>query len=222
MIKRLPNFKGKATIAKYGQKVEDYYIGQAFIMDDTEANGVLCEKYRSDKSYKDVTAPYFAQVKNESDLIKKSYLDLFLWLPGDILLKADKLTAVHGLEVRAPILDKEMFAVASKIPKKYLIKNQTTKWVFREAATKALPKRWATRKKLGFPVPFALWLREQKYRDILSGMFGEDFVSEFFERDKLSAMLSEHFTGSKNNGRKLYTIYSFLVWYKVFFGGEDE
>ena len=217
IIKPLPNFRGKATLNKYGQKVEDYYIGQAFIMDDNEANNILSDKYKNNMSYKDVTAPYFEQVKNESDLIKKSYLDLFLWLPNDILLKADRMTAAHSFETRAPILDKEVFSAASKIPKKYLIKNQVTKYIFREIANKVVPPEWAKRKKLGFPVPFRFWIKEQKYYDILKNMFNENFVSEFFDKDKLLSMLDEHFNGKKNNGRKLYTIYTFLVWYKVYF-----
>ena len=217
ITKPLPNFKGKATLAKYGQKVEDYYTGQAFIMNDDEANNILSGDHKSNMSYRDVTAPYFEQVKDKSDLIKKSYLDLFLWLPNDILLKGDRVSAANGLEVRAPILDKEVFSVASRIPKKYLIKNKVTKWIFREVANKVIPPEWAKRKKLGFPVPFTLWLKEKKYSDILKNIFTEDFVSEFFERDKLLLMLDEHFNGVKNNGRKLYTVYSFLLWYKVYF-----
>ena len=217
LAKSLPNFRGRATFVKYGQKVEDYYIGQAFIMDDAEANGILSGAYQSEMSYKDVTAPYFAQVENKSDLIKKSYLDLFLWLPNDILLKADRMAAAHSMEVRAPILDKEVFALASKIPKKYLIKTKTTKYIFREVANRIIPKEWAKRKKLGFPVPFRLWLKEQKYYDVIKNAFEQDFVGEFFSREKLLSMLDEHFRGKKNNGRKLYTIYSFLLWYKIYF-----
>ena len=223
IIKPLPNFRGKATIMQCGQKVEDYYIGQAFITNDAEANGILTEKYKSDISYKDVTAPYFAKAKGRSDLIKKLYLDMFLWMPSDILLKADKMSAAHSLEVRMPILDTAVFEIASKIPAEYLVKNKITKYIFRKVADKYIPEEWAKRKKLGFPVPFSLWLREQKYYDILKNLFSEDFTSEFFIQDKILAMLDEHFNKIKNNGRKLYTVYSFLVWYKVYFiVGRDD
>ena len=217
LTKSMPNFKGKATLDKYGQKVEDYYTGQSFIMGDNEANDILSGNYKNNMSYKDVTKPYFDKVRDKSDLIKKSYLDLFLWLPNDILLKGDRVSTANGLEVRAPILDKEVFAVTSGIPKKYLIKNRVTKYIFREIANKVIPPEWAKRKKVGFIVPFRFWLKEQKYYNILKDIFSEDFVSEFFEREKLLIMLDEHFKGVKNNGRKLYTIYSFLLWYKVYF-----
>lgn len=217
LIKSMPNFKGKATLDKYGQKIEDYYTGQSFIMDDAEANNILSADYKNNMSFRDVTKFYFDQVKDKSEHIKKSYLDLFLWLPNDILLKGDRVSAANGLEVRAPILDKEVFALTSRIPKKYLVKNRVTKYIFRQIANKIMPTEWAKRKKVGFTVPFRFWLKEEKYRDILKDIFSEDFVSEFFERDKLLVMLDEHFSGKKNNGRKLYTVYSFLLWYKVYF-----
>jgi len=217
VARKLPNFKGKAGIVKHGQRVEDYYIGQAFIMGDNEANSLLKGKYKSDISYKDVTAPYFEKVKGHCDLIKKMYLDLFLWLPNDILLKADKMTMAHSIEARVPILDKEVFALASKIPVKYLVKDKVTKYIFREVANEVVPDEWAKRQKLGFPVPFSIWLKEKKYSDILKNMFSEDFTADFFERDKLLTLLNEHIEGKRNNGRKLYTIYSFLLWYKIYF-----
>ncbi|MCL2158721.1 MAG: asparagine synthase (glutamine-hydrolyzing) [Oscillospiraceae bacterium] len=213
----LPNFKGKGMISKHGQKVDDYYIGQAFIMGDDEANELLCEGYRSNLSYKDVTAPHFERVKDKSELLKKMYLDLFLWMPNDIFLKADRMGAYHAIEAHMPILDTKVFATASIIPEKYLLKNKTTKYLFRFVAKKVLPKEWSKRKKLGFPVPFKLWLREQKYSDILKDMFEKDFAKEFFDTGRLMQMLEEHKSGKKNNARKLYTVYSFLLWHEAYF-----
>ena len=106
-----------------------------------------------------------------------------MWLPNDILLKADKMTMAHSLELRVPFLDKEIFALASRIPAKYLIKNKIAKYIFRETANTVIPPEWAKRKKVGFPVPFTLWLKEQKYSDILKNMFGQGFVSEFFIKE---------------------------------------
>jgi len=217
IVRKLPAFKGRDTIIKCGRRIEDYYIGQAFIMDNDEADYIISDKYKSEVGYKDVTAPYFAQVKGRSDLVKKLYLDLFLWLPNDIFLKADRMTAAHSLEARIPILNKEMFELASKIPAEYLIKDGVTKYIFREAANKVMPNEWANRPKVGFTVPFKLWIKEQKYYNILKNMFEADFAGEFFKRDRLFAMLDAHFSGEQNNGRKLYTVYAFLIWYKIYF-----
>jgi asparagine synthase (glutamine-hydrolysing) len=127
------------------------------------------------------------------------------------------MAAAHSLEVRAPILDVEVFALSSKIPEKYLVKNKVTKHIFREVAKKSIPPEWAKRKKLGFPVPFKLWLKEQKYCEMLKNTFEEEFVQEFFDTKKLLSMLDAHYAGLENNGRKLYTAYSFLLWYKIYF-----
>ena len=216
-VKPLPDFKGKKTMIQHGQKVEDYYTGQSFIMDDGEANDILSESYRSEMSYRDVTGPYFERAAKYGDLTKKQYLDMLLWLPNDILLKSDRMNAAHSVEIRTPILDADVFAAASKIPRKYLIKNKVTKWLFRQVAAKSIPPQWSKRKKLGFLVPFRLWLKEPKYRDILKNMFEQDFAGEFFVAEKLLFMLDEHFSGKKNNARKLYTVYSFLVWHRAYF-----
>ncbi|GHV11006.1 asparagine synthetase B [Clostridia bacterium] len=222
IAKKLPNFKGRATLVKYGTKVEDYYIGQAFIMGDDDANALLTEPYRTYRSFRDVTAPYFEKVRGKSDLIKKLYLDLKLWLPNDILLKADKMTMSHSLELRVPFLDREVMKLASEIPVKYLVKGRETKRVFREAANKAVPPEWAKREKVGFPVPFTHWLRDEKYCANLREIFAEKFTAEFFNVGKLTELLDAHVSGRANNGRKLYTVYSFLLWYKVYFIESDR
>jgi len=214
---KIPQFKGKTMLVREGIKVEDSYIGQAFIMTDNETDDILAGEYKNSMTYKDITAPYFEKVKDKSDMIKKMYLDVHLWLPNDIFLKADKMTMANSIEVRVPFVDKEVFDIASKIPEKYFVKGKTTKYIFREVAHKTIPSEWAKRKKVGFPVPFTLWLKEERYSKILKEMFSEDFVSQFFIKEKLFALLDEHFKGIKNNGRKLYTIYSFLLWYKIYF-----
>ena len=214
---KLPQFRGKSTIVREGQRVEDYYIGQAFIMSDTEANDILAGEYKNSMTSRDVTAPHFAKVKDKSDLTKKLYLDYHLWMPGDIFLKADRMTMASSLETRIPFLDREVFDLALKIPTKYLVKGKMTKYIFREIANRNIPSEWAKRKKVGFLVPFRVWLREERYSNILKEMFSEEFVSQFFIREKLFALLDDHSKGIQNNGRKLYTIYSFLLWYKIYF-----
>ncbi len=197
--------------------VEDTYIGQAFIMGDDEANALLREKYRSDFSYKDVTAPYFEKVANMDELSKKMYLDMNLWLPGDILLKADKMTMAHSLELRVPYLDREVFAIARTLTSNQKMRGRHTKRAFRRAALSHIPEGWANRKKAGFMVPFRVWLREDKYCERVAEMFRRDFAGEFFDTDRLLSMLYDHRDGKQNNARVIYTVYSFLLWYEQYF-----
>lgn len=204
------------------ESVEDTYIGQAFIMNDGEANSLLSEKYRSDMSYRDVTAPYYEKVKGCDDLTKKLYLDMNLWLPGDILLKADRMTMAHSLELRVPYLDKEVWEVARTLTSKQKMNGRNTKRAFRVAAFRHIPEEWAKRKKAGFMVPFRVWIKEDRYCEKVKEVFQRDYAAEFFDTEKLMILLDEHKNGVKNNARKIYTVLSFLIWYGEYFENPDK
>ena len=214
---RMPKMKGRHFLIKAGYKLEDSYIGQAFIMNNEEADALLKPKYKSQTRYQDVTRPIYEEIADKPELLKKMYMDMHLWLPYDILLKADKMTMANSLELRVPFLDKEVFKVSEEIPLKYIIHNYITKYAFRKAANKTIPEEWAKRKKLGFLVPFKDWIREEKWYQKVKETFEKDWVSEFFEKDKLMHLLEEHHSGRWNNGRKIYTIYAFLIWYEIYF-----
>ena len=145
------------------------------------------------------------------------YLDMHLWLVEDILLKADKMTMANSIELRVPILDRVVMDTARTIPTNLKITNNTTKYVFRQAAFTKLPEEWAKRPKWGFPVPFHYWIKEEKYYNKVRDMFNEEFTKEFFKQEELLKMLEEHKNDKKPNGRKIYTIFCFLVWYKRYF-----
>lgn len=199
------------------QTVEESYIGQAFIMDNEQANSLLNDKYKSDFKYQDLTKEYFDNVKDKDVLTKKMFLDLKLWLPNDILLKADKMTMAHSLELRVPFLDKEVWNVAKKLNNDQKVKDIHTKRAFRKAALSRLPKDWANRQKAGFMVPFRVWIREEKYASKVRQYFNTDFAKEFFNTDKLNTLLEKHLSKEENNARVIYTIYSFLLWYEQYF-----
>ena len=216
-VRALPNFRGKYMMEQAAKRVEDYYIGQAFIMGDNDANEILNKTYRNTTSFRDVTAPVYAKIQGENDLIKKLYLDMHFWLPNDILLKADKMTMANSLELRVPFLDREVWELSRRIPMIYKVKGRITKHIFREVSRRKIPQEWANRKKLGFPVPFVIWSREEKYYKRIRETFSADYTAEFFEQDKILSLLDNHFEKTQNNGRKIYTIYSFLIWYKRYF-----
>ncbi len=217
IVSIMPEFHGKNFLTKGGSKVEDYYIGNAFVFGNKEANKALSDKYKSDVTFQSITKKIYDEVKDEDDLTKMQYLDMHFWLPNDILLKADKMSMAGSLELRVPILDKEVFELASTIPTEYKLSHNTTKYVLRKAASKRIPKQWYTRPKKGFPVPIIKWFREEKYYNIAKEMFNKDFVKEFFNQKYLNKILDEHYKGKKNHCRKIWTVYVFLVWYQRFF-----
>ena len=138
-------------------------------------------------------------------------------MPGDILLKADKMSMAHSLELRVPFLDRYVMKCAQEIPSRYKINARNTKYVMRQAANKTLPDEWANRKKMGFPVPIRYWLREEKYYNIVKKYFESDFAAEFFDTKALVSMLDDHKNEKINNGRKIWTVFTFLIWYERFF-----
>ena len=211
------HFSGKTIIMKYGQKVEDRYIGPAEIMSDEQANSLVTSKYKNTETSRDLTRKYYDEVKDMDDTSKRLYLDMKLWIVEDILLKADKMTMANSIELRVPLLDKKMWELARTIPVKHKVHNEITKYAFRKAAKNKLPEDWAKRRKLGFVVPFVVWIREEKYYKIVKEIFNKDFVSEFFDKEKINSLLDDHFNNIANNGRKIYTIYTFLKWYEIYF-----
>lgn len=215
---QLPYFKGHDFIIKGSGRPEDYFIGQAYVFPENEALDILNEKYRSGPSVREVTAPIYEKCKKLSELEKKQYLDLNLWLPGDILLKADKMSMAHSLELRVPYLDREVMREAERIPAEYKLDGRSTKAVLRAASNKTLPDEWANRPKKGFPVPIREWLREDKYYSIVKKAFNSDTAAEYFDTAKITALLDDHKAGRANNGRKIWTLYTFLTWHEQFFG----
>lgn len=214
---KMPHFKGRTTLIRGGSIVEESFIGQAFIFEEKEAKDVLKSDYKNSLSVQEITKPYYDKVLGKDDLTKKQYLDLKLWLQGDILLKADKMSMAHSIELRVPFLDKEVMKVGAIIPAKYRINEENTKFALREASKRTLPKEWAKREKKGFPVPIREWFKEEKYYNLVKESFTSDYAKEFFEVDKIVNLLDEHYNLKTNNARKIYTIYTFLVWYKRFF-----
>ncbi len=217
MVKPLPPFKGRSFLLRASGRPEDYFMGEALVFPTAEATDILKPAYRGGKTADEMVAEVYRQVKDKDELTKKQFLDMHLWLPGDILLKADKMSMAHSLELRVPFLDKVVMEQAEKIPAEYKVNDIDTKYVLRQAANRTLPDAWANRKKAGFPVPIRHWLCEEKYYNIVKAYFTAAYAGEFFDTEKIVALLDEHFAKKANNGRKIWTIFTFLVWYERFF-----
>lgn len=210
------SFKGKNYIIRASKDVEERFIGNAFMYGIKEREKIL--KHPSGRyDFKQLTKPFYDKVADLDDVTKMQYIDMHFWLIGDILLKADKMSMAHSLEVRVPFLDKKVFEVARKIPTKYKVNNQNTKFAMRQAAHKYLPDMVAEKKKLGFPVPTRIWLREDAYYNIVKEAFLSDAAKKYFHEKELLRRLDRHKAGKEDNSRKIWTVYMFLVWYKEYF-----
>ena len=214
-------FKGKNFLIRANKDVEERFIGNAFMFSEKERSKIL-KNPTGNYHHMDLTKPFYDKVSDKDDVTKMQYIDIHFWLIGDILLKADKMSMAHSLEVRVPFLDKEVFDVARTIPTKYKIVDKQTKVAMRTAAHRYLPDMVAEKKKLGFPVPIRVWLKEDKYYNIVKEAFTSDAAAKFFNVDEIVKFLDRHKAGKEDNSRKVWTIYMFLVWYKKFFGEENK
>lgn len=219
VAKNMPDVKGRDFIIRGSKTVEERFIGNAnmFSVEDREK---LLKTNLTHIAPKDIVASTYEKVKHLNDIAKMQYIDTNFWLQGDILLKADKMSMAHCLESRVPFLDVEVFKYAKTLPIDFRCNDEATKRAFRIAAKKHIPEKTANKKKLGFPVPIRVWLKEDKYYNQVLETLTSDVAKEYFNTDILVKLMEEHKAGKTDNSRRIWTVYVFLIWHKVYF--EDE
>lgn len=218
LVKKIPfNFKGKNYIIRGSKTVEERFIGNAFMFSKEDKEKLLKNPAIATNPHEKCKELY-KRVEKYDDVTKMQYIDINTWMIGDILLKADRMSMANSLELRVPFLDKEVFKVASKLKTDLRVRKENTKFALRNAAMKKLPKETAQKRKLGFPVPTRVWLKDPKYYEIVKKAFLSNIAEKFFNCDELVYLLDNHFAGKSDNSRKIWTIYIFLVWYNIYFG----
>ena len=220
IARKLPDIKGRDYLIRACDKLEDRYIGNAFMYDLKQKQQIL-------KDPSIATAPqnyarkHYYRCRKYDDVTKMQYLDINLWMTGDILLKADRMSMASSLELRVPFLDKEVFKVASSRPTELRVNKYNTKYALRKAAVRHMPESTAEKEKLGFPVPTRVWLRDEKFYNIVKKKFLGKTAEKFFNTDALVGWLDEHFSGKEDNSRRVWTVYVFLVWYDIYFDEDN-
>ena len=210
-----PEGYGFNFLVRRGEKLENSYIGVNRNFSEKMARKVLSKEYNLRGI--DVTKEIYKQFAGYSNIHKMQAIDINYWLMKDILLKADRMTMASSLEGRVPFIDKEVFKVASGLSIDYKVTKENTKVALREAAKEVIPTEAYKKKKLGFPVPIREWMKTTEVSDKIRKMFNKEFTSKFFKVDVINELLDEHISGKKDNYRKIWTIYSFLTWYEIFF-----
>ena len=203
------------------QPIEERFIGHALVWNEKDALDILKKEYQVGPSVQEVVDPYYSNMNYKNETDKMQALDLELWLPRAILLKADKMSMAHSIELRVPFLDKKVFETAKQLPENMRVDYGKSKVALRDAALNNLPQDWAKRKKLGFPVPIRHWMREEKYYKKIQSTFEQDYVQEFFNQPKLLEYLERHWKNEENHARYIWTVYSFCVWYEQYFLNDD-
>ena len=220
IARKLPDIWGRDYIIRATHPLEKRYIGNAFMYDYEEKRAILKDPSIAAEPQR-LTRRYYYRTRRHDDVTRMQTLDINLWMVGDILLKADRMSMANSLELRVPFLDKEVWKTASKLPTDLRVNRENTKYAMRKAAQRHLPVETAEKEKLGFPVPTRVWLRNEKYYNIVKKTFESETSQKFFNPEVLIGWLDEHYSGREDNSRKVWTIYVFIVWYNIYFNDDD-
>ena len=213
-----PEGRGFNFLVRRGEKLENSYIGVNRNFSSKMAKKVLKNNYELKAI--DVTKDVYNEFKNYSNIDKMQAIDINFWLMKDILLKADRMTMASSIEGRVPFIDKEVFKVASHLPFDYKVTKENTKVALRAAAKEVIPTEAYKKKKLGFPVPVREWIKDGSFKEEVEKTLNSDVANKYFNTKIINKMFEEHINGKKDNYRKIWTIYTFIKWYQVFFEGK--
>ena len=216
VAKHCPNFKGKNFLVRGAMEPYQRFMRANYVFQSAERQKFLKRPIAS-KVPEEYSKRYFNEVSNLDEPTQLQYVDMHTWMIYDILLKADRMSMANSLELRVPFLDKKMLELSTRIPSRYRAANETTKIALRGAAIKQLPERTANKKKLGFPVPLNDWLREDKYYNKVKAAFQSDIAEKFFVTSELIKLLDDHKNGKALNMQKIWSFYTFILWYEQFF-----
>ena len=201
---------------RYGENLKNFYVGNTNIMKEDEKKKIF-KKYDPDVLPIEVAQSIYEEMEGLDPLTKMSNIDIQIWLEGDIYLNVDKMSEAAGLEVRMPLTDLRIFDIASRMPSKYKVNEEQNKVAFRTAAQKMLPEEIAFRKKLGFIVPIRIWMADDRYNQDVRAKFHSEMAEKFFNVEEINTIFDEYVGGNSDNWRKVWTIYTFLVWYEEYF-----
>lgn len=207
--------KGKDYLRRANTPLAERYFGNALIFTEAQKDKLLALRANRRLLPTDITRPYFEQAKDLDDIAQMQYLDFNTWLSGDILVKADRMTMAHSLELRVPFLDHHLVEFAATIPPQLKVTGDTTKYVLRQAALNWLPPEVAKRPKRGFPVPTREWIKRE-WQTRLTDTLKSSSISHYVNTSYAQEMLAEHIAGKNDHSRRLWTILVFQVWHKLY------
>jgi len=213
-IKLPEDMKGRSFLLRGCTPMKERYIGNAFMFDESEKRFVM-KSHKEVTHFTQITEALYASAHVYSDVETMQYIDMHTWLRGDILVKADRMTMAHSLELRVPFLDKEVFKVASAIPGELKIANKTTKYALREAMRGVVPDSILYRRKLGFPVPIRIWLKDELY-DWAKNLIRESQADQWINKSYVYKLLDDHRNAKRDNSRKIWTLLMFMVWHQIY------
>lgn len=162
----------------------------------------------------------FADGKGRGFTDQQLLVDFLTYLPETLMMKVDRASMAHGLEVRCPLLAKEVVELAMSVPAGLKIKATTTKRLLKQTFWNFLPAEILYRRKQGFEVPLGAWFRgplREPLRDLITGQTAKQ--RELFSQHYIERLLHEHDEGFKDHGHKLWMLLNVELWHRTFMDG---
>ena len=210
-----PEVRGFNFIYRRGKHLKDYNIGLGRVFRDEEAMKIV--KPKNQIHTKDIVKPFYEEYKNNSTMVQRQVIDFYFWLVRDFLHAVDRSGSMFGIEARTPFLDEKVYNIARKLPVSSKINKETTKIALRKAAEKVIPNESYKKKKLGFPVPLREWIREDELYNEIKEKFNSKTAEKYFDIKRINKLLEDHKSGKKDCYKKVWAIYTFIVWYNQYF-----
>ena len=165
----------------------------------------------------DITKGHYQNADAEGHLGKILYTDIKTYLPGDILVKVDRMSMANSLETRAPLLDYRVVEYAANIPSALKLNGREKKYILKHAFEKLLPKDVLYRKKMGFSVPLANWLRNELF-ELADDVFGkkESGLAQCFDMNKVRELWLNHQRGQDQHTQELWSMIAFELWWRTY------
>jgi len=184
---------------------------------DDELNKLLKNDFKTINHLLFISEAYNSQKMTNDEINKALYTDFKIVLEGDMLTKMDRASMLASLEVRVPLLDRDVVEIASKVPSRYKINNRSKKIILKNSFKDIIPNKLLKASKKGFSIPVAEWFRNQLKEDLMKVLSEERINNQkIFNYEYVNYVINEHMSLKKNRASELWTLYVFQKWYSKF------
>lgn len=200
--------------------LEQRYLGVSSELENKLKDSLYSDDFRNSSGNKKAfqyLSPYYERVQNKDTLAKMLYTDTKVWLPDDLLIKADKMSMATSVELRVPFLDHKLVEFATSMPSKLKLRNGTGKYLLKKSVSKLLPKEIIHRKKRGFPVPIKAWFKGD-FNEKATEMLLDTRTAKrgYFNTKQIEPLLKLHKEGKEDFSKLLFSLIVLESWHRVF------
>ena len=215
--------RAERTFLTRGADLDDLYFDNFAVFGRNAQHALLSPSMQEQVRAVDPYAAYhdaLRQTDATTMLDRLLYADTKTYL-HELLMKQDQMSMAASIESRVPFLDHPLVEWVSRLPHSLKLRGVTTKWILRAAMKDRLPAAILDRRKMGFPVPVAPWLRGS-WRHLLDEyVLGERALSRgLLNAAEVRRLVAEHDTGTRNHAERLWALITLEVWQRVFLDGE--